>query len=393
VRTRTACSYETVELVDPVALAVERHENAIQLREAGDFAAAEKSCKEAVNLFAEHEGEKSPDLANALVDYARILEVLDRLPEADDAIHRALAILGPWVDGAKGEDGVPLDPEILDEFVRLAIRARMVKAWIARGLGRLEEAEHGYREAIELTEAKLGRDDRMMVDALNGLGVVHKFQGRYDEAEPLYRRAFSILEIEGEVEGEDAATLFHNLGGLAHSRGDFAAGEPLARRSVELREALLGRQHPSTAADRAAWGALLEGLERFDEAEQAYTEALEVFEARLGMQSLEVAATLTSLGGVKHAKGDLTDAEAAYRRALAIREEVLGLTHSDIAMTLNNLAMLLSEKESSEALALATRAHGIFRATLGASHPHTLTAAENQAFLAGKSSGKKANRT
>jgi len=382
--------------MDPVSFAVEQHERAIQLREAGDFAAAERACAEAAQLFAQHEGESSPDLANALVEHARLLEVLDRLPEAAAAVERALVILHPLIDepdrepirsSAETEDSHDVDAEVLEELLRLTVRGEMVRAWIARGLGRLDEAEEGYRRVIDRVKTRLGPDDRMMIDALNGLGVVHKFQGRYDEAEPLYRHAFAILEATGDTEGEDAATLLHNLGGLAHSRGDFVAGEPLARRSVELREMLLGREHPSTAADRAAWGALLEGLGQLEAAERAYAEALTVFERRLGPESLEVAATLTSLGAVKQARGVFVDAEVAYRRALTIREGKLGPMHADVAMTLNNLAILLSERGSPEALGLATRAHSIFQAALGSAHPHTRAAAENVEFLRGRRAG------
>jgi hypothetical protein len=59
-------------------------------------------------------------------------------------------------------------------------------------------------------------------------------------------------------------------------------------------------------------------------------------------------------------------------------------------MTLNNLAMLLSERRMDEALELVRRAHETFRSTLGAAHPHTVTAGENHALLAAKSREKEA---
>lgn len=361
---------------DPGAHAAGLHERAIALREAGAYREAEASCREAVDLFRAVEGNYSPNLANALVEQARLLELLDRLAEAGAASEEALTILLPLLDDPSNE------PEIADELTRLTVLAEGARASTLRARGALALAEDGYRRALALAEGRLPADDPLIAETLNGLGVVHKFQGRYDEAEPLYRRALAIAESAGLV--DDTATLFHNLGGLAHSRGDFAAGEPLARRAVALREAALGPEHPATAADRAAWGALLEGLGRTDEAERAYADALRVFEAQLGTRSLEAASALTALGGVQQQRGKLADAERSYRRALDIRQSVLDPQHFDLAMTENNLGMLLAERGAAdEARTLLSHAHDTFRAALGADHPHTRTVAQNLAALDG----------
>lgn len=361
---------------DPGARAAELHEQAILLRERGAYRDAEAICREAVAIFRAAEGDDSPNLANALVEHARLLLLVDRLGEAGPPADEALGILRALVDAPTVADDLPAD--VLDELVRLTVRAEGVRASVLRSGGRLDDAEAGARRALALAEERLPAGDPLIAEALNELGVIHKFQGRYDDAEPLYRRALALAESADML--DDAATLYHNLGGLAHARGDHATGEPLARRSVELREATLGREHPTTAADRAAWGALLEGLDRLTEAEQAYREALAVFEATLGPGSLEAASALTALGGVLHQRAHLDDAERAYRRALEIRQSLLSATHFDLAMTLNNLGMLLVERGAlDEARGLLARAHDAFRAGLGAAHPHTQAVARNLA--------------
>lgn len=363
---------------DPAERAAELHERAIALREAGTFAEAETLCREAVAIFEAAEGPQSPNLANALVEQARLLEFCDRLLEAGPVIDRALEILRPLVDTPV--DDPNSDPTVMEEFVRLTVRAEATRASVLRSRGKLGDAEAGCRRALALAEERLPPDDLLVAETLNGLGVVHKFQGRYAEAEPHYRRAMAIAEAAGEQ--GDVATLLHNLGGLAHARGDFTTGEPLARRSVELREALLGPDHPTTAADRAAWGALLEGLGRAADAEGAYGQALAVFEARLGTRSLETASALTALGAVQHARGALEEAERSYRRSLDIRDATLDPQHFDLALTLNNLAMLLIDRGApAEAISMLTRAQLIFAAALGPDHPHTQAVAQNIATL------------
>jgi tetratricopeptide (TPR) repeat protein len=374
-----------IEDEDPGARAAELHEEAIALREAGSFAEAEAACRKAVAIFEQSEGLESPNLASALVEQGRLLELLDRLAEAGPAIERALDILRPLVDKATrvGEidPAADSDPAVEEELVRLTVRAEAARASTYRCGGRLAEAEAGCRRALALAEARLPPNDPLVAEALNGLGVVHKFQGRYAEAEPLYRRALTIAEDTGQE--DDAATLLHNLGGLAHARGDFTTGEPLARRSVEMREALWGVNHPTTAADRAAWGALLEGIGRTAEAERAYCQALAVFEDRLGSRSLEAASALTALGAVQHSRHALDDAERSYRRSLDIRETTLGPRHFDLALTLNNLAMLLIDRGArTEAAAMLSRAQQIFASELGPDHPHTHAIAKNIAALA-----------
>lgn len=359
---------------DPGSRAALLHERAIVLRDAGSFAAAEALSQEAAALFEACEGGDSPNLANALLEQARLLELLDRFAEAAPACDRALSILRPLVDGFDG------DPVIHEELIRLLIHAESVRASIHRAAGDLATAETGCRRAIALAETRLPPHDPLLADMLNGLGVVYKFQGRYADAEPLYRRALTIVEASGDDGAR--ATLLHNLGGLAHARGDFAVGEPLARQSLEMREALLGADHPLTAADRAAWGALLEGLGRTAEAERAYADALAVFETRLGPHSLEAASALTALGAVQHARGASIEAEQSYRRALAIREAILGPRHFDLGLTMNNLAMLLIDRQANaEARVLLTHAQEIFAAELGPEHPHTRAVAANIATL------------
>ena len=369
---------------DPGAHAAALHEQAIVLRAAGSFALAERACREAIAIFEVNEGPRSPNLANVLVEHARVLESLDQLSEGARAADRALHILRPLIDIGgvdRAEDAEPnLEPDVEEELVRLAIHAEATRASIIRAMGDLSQAEGGCRRAIALAEARLPPDDLLLATALNDLGVVHKFQGRYAEAEPLYRRALAIAQGAGH--DGDTATLLHNLGGLAHARGDFETGEPLARRAVELRTALLGPDHPDTAADRAAWGGLLEGLGRATDAERAYTEALAVFETRLGPRSLEAAAALTALAGVQSARGALDEAERSYRRALSIREEVLDRGHFDLGLTLNNLAMLLVDRNArAEAAVLLRRAHEILAAALGPQHPHTRAVTKNIAAL------------
>jgi len=273
------------------------------------------------------------------------------------------------------------DPEVLDDLTRLGLRAELARMDVIRKRGRLEEAATLGEAAVRRAEAALPAGDLLIAEALNGLGVIYKFQCRFADAEGVYQRALRIVE-SSESGPDPLATLMHNLGGLAHSRGDFAAGEPLARRAVELREAAYGRGHPAVAADIEAWGALLEGLGQLPEAERAYREALATFEATLGPESLEAASSAAALASVHHSLGQRDEALAGYQRALAIRAAKLDPGHFDLGLTLNNMGMLLRELDRpADARAALARALAIFESSLGPDHPHTRAAAANLAAL------------
>jgi len=376
---------------DPVARAVALHEEAITARLEGRYHDGERLCREAVTILEATEGPRSADLANALIEHGRLLERLDRLPEAEAVSGRAVAILAaiapsilePPVRPPREDSGLAEDDAALveGELRRLLLSGELVLAGVVRAAGRLGDAEALARRALARAEAAFPDGDHLVAEALNVLGMIHKFQGRYAEAQPLYQRALALAGALGDVEAE--AALLHNLGGLCHARGDFAGGEPVARRAVELREAYLGADHPTTAADREAWGALLEGLGRVTEAEQAYRASLAAFEAHQGPQSLEAASSLAALGSVQHAQGRLDEALASYRRALAIRQARLPPQHFDLALTMNNLAMLLDDRGArDEARQLLERALAIFTGSLGPAHPHTQAVRKNAEALA-----------
>ena len=61
-----------------------------------------------------------------------------------------------------------------------------------------------------------------------------------------------------------------------------------------------------------------------------------------------------------------------YQKALKIDQEVHGNDHPDVANSKFNIALLLRNMDkAAESKQMFTEAAGIFRAALGADHPHT----------------------
>jgi tetratricopeptide (TPR) repeat protein len=81
--------------------------------------------------------------------------------------------------------------------------------------------------------------------------------GRYDEAEPLYRQA---LEIDAKTIGTahpDYAARLNNLAGLLQAMERYDEAEPLFVKALEIIRAKLGPDHPTTKTVEANYAAFL----------------------------------------------------------------------------------------------------------------------------------------
>lgn len=301
------------------------HECGRQLQSEGLDLEALAEFARATEFFAVADGERSPDLANILMDEADSLLALCRYEEAERSARRAKGIVAEI-------------QELLDEETRFELVPRAYAGW-----GRALRESGRYDEAAEplLTAMRESHPDALPFH-LNNYGVLCKYWGKFEEGEQIYLRALALLDARFGEDSLATATLYHNLGGLEHARGNFAKGEPLARKAYEIRRAALGEDDKATVADAVAWGGLLDGLERYAESMPIYRRALTYYEARLGSEHFEVAATLNNLGMALAAQGNLLEAQATMERCLDIKRKLFGDQHPEFLLTKQNLASILS---------------------------------------------------
>jgi tetratricopeptide (TPR) repeat protein len=346
---------------DPVERACLLHEQALELRDAGRPADARRVSLRALALFEKHEGKRSPDVANMLVELAGATHDCGDYAAAIRHARRALAILKP------------LRGEVDFEILRARAHGQIGHSHVARGEFVL--AEKANLAALAVAKAKLPVGERATY--MNGLAIVYKYTARYDEAARLYKSALRTLERLGGPNHPALASILHNLGGLEHARGRFARAEPWARRGLTIRRRALGASHPDVAADAAALGAILHGTQKYQEAERLLRGAITVYERALGKQHFEVGFNLGNLAALCHETGRPEEAARLYRRSLVIKTRALGASHPDVALTMLNLATFHhSEGRGAEATKLARRALAIFARKLGRKHPQTRECAD-----------------
>eukprot|EP00929_Paragymnodinium_shiwhaense_P008745 TRINITY_DN11270_c0_g1_i15.p1 TRINITY_DN11270_c0_g1~~TRINITY_DN11270_c0_g1_i15.p1 ORF type:complete len:112 (+),score=17.65 TRINITY_DN11270_c0_g1_i15:1-336(+) len=91
--------------------------------------------------------------------------------------------------------------------------------------------------------------------------------GRFEEAEPLYREALhGYREKLGDMH-PDTLTSINNMAGLLKGMGRFEEAEPLLREALHGYREKLGDMHPDTLTSINNMAALLKGMGRFEEAE------------------------------------------------------------------------------------------------------------------------------
>lgn len=155
-----------------------------------------------------------------------------------------------------------------------------------KALGKLNEAENGFRKAAELNPN--------YADAYNNMGVTLQELGKLDEAIAAYHRALEINPTHAEA--------YNNIGNMLQYQGKL--GEALAsyHRALEIK--------PAYAEAHNNIGNTLQEQGKLDEAIIAYHRALEINSA--------YAEAYNNMGNALKKQGKLDEALASYHRALEI---------------------------------------------------------------------------
>jgi CHAT domain-containing protein len=211
--------------------AAARYHKANELRDAADYAAAEKLYHEVLGETRQLFGMDSVEEAYVLNNLAVLYSYTRRDEQAESLDQRALAI----IEARQGK-------EHSDTATSLIILANLYLS-----TGRSDQAEPHYKRALEIYEAKLGKDHPFTANVLTSLAQVYSSLGRYKEAEPLLKRGLEIYEAKLGKDHPETANSLTALANLYLSTGRDKEAEPLYKRALEIYEAKLGKDHPVAA--------------------------------------------------------------------------------------------------------------------------------------------------
>ncbi|MEM0922927.1 MAG: tetratricopeptide repeat protein [Pseudomonadota bacterium] len=370
----------------------DRLQHAIDALERGDFSEADE-------IFAEIEARDQPAVdrtARAAFGRGEIAEEQIRWLDAAEHYKRA-ATLAPdydrlakagtflWRAGRSGEamrfneDLVTLSKRVHGEKAAETATALNNLALRYKALGRYEESEPLYRQAIEIGVTSIGKKHRYYATRLNNLANLLKDMGRYEEAEPLYREAIEIGEATNGTAHPNYAGSLNNLASLLKDMGRYEEAEPLYRQAIDLGGASIGNLHPDYAVFLNNLAGMLRVMDRYEEAESLYRQAIEIDEAKIGTTHPTYATHLNNLANLLRDMDRYEEAEPLYRQAIEIDEATIGTAHPYYATHLNNLADLLWYMGRYEVVEpLYDQAVAILEDRLRAEHPTTIKVKANR---------------
>jgi serine/threonine protein kinase/tetratricopeptide (TPR) repeat protein len=251
----------------------------------GDFRGSEPFLREA--------SLKAPGFSSAVSAYAACLRRLGRdqcLPVANWALMSARATGDRWTEG----------------------RTLGLKAYLAKDLGDLDEAQRLREAALSLAKAIGDRDGEII--GYNHLGLIAGERGRDAEARTLYERSLALSQQTGDQFYVSLAQ--NNLGNLALKQGDLAAAKLLYQTNLDLQRGLGNRWGEALALNNLGVTALM--ARDLEEAEGLFARALSLRET-VGDKVGQVTC-LRNLGILALMKGQLPASAEFHARALELAQ-------------------------------------------------------------------------
>jgi tetratricopeptide (TPR) repeat protein len=239
---------------------------AAQHRSRGDAALAEPLLREALAIAEDIYRHDELRLAARLNALGLVCKDLAKYDEARALYERALSLLR---QAASGDD----------EAI----------ATLYHNLGGIEHARRNYaagepfaRAAVELRTQLAGAEHPTVAADMVALAAILDGLGRCDEAEGLYVEALRILERAPEENALEIAVTLNDLGAQYVRRGLSMRAEALLERAVTLKKRTLGARHPDVAVTINNLALLYRWRGDFARARQCYEEAIPVLEESLG---------------------------------------------------------------------------------------------------------------
>ena len=242
-------------------------------------------------------------------------------------------------------------------------------------LGRYNDAEAAFLEALEGMKAVVGESDPLVIAFMNNLGNLYETMGLYDQAEPLMKRALALVEGVRGADGPEAARQSNNLALLYESQGSFREAEPLYKKSILVLQQLFGEDHLETIAMKNNLAFLYFMMNQYDQAAPAFEDVLTRWTRTLGEDHPFRLKALNNLGRVQLKRGALVEAEQTLLLALTLRQAKLGEDHPDVIRSLIDLGgAYLKQDRLDEAMAMLKDALAKAETVLGEQHPYTFEA-------------------
>ena len=257
----------------------------------GEFAAAEKTAREALDLHVTPELEAA--LRNVLGD---MLREQGRNEEARLLFRKAAAL--PEISLARR----------FDSLIGLAD--------LDRRDGSLTVSIEEWREAARI--AKMDGSSMREALALRGLGLSWLDSGDLAQATPLLRRSLDLLERDAATPPAQLAAALSCVAAVYRREQKKALAEEFWLRALQQDRRSIGEEHPQAAVVMEFLAELYSSEKRYEEARQQAAHAHSIMVRYFGEGSLPTAGSMGMIARVRQCEGDISGAAADYAAALQI---------------------------------------------------------------------------
>ena len=301
-------------------------QQAAQLHERADYAAARVLYERALAIQERLLGRVHPDTARSLHGLAQVQMVQGQEALARSLLEEALAI--------QEETLGPEHPETAASLHTLAE--------LESNQGNLETGLDLMARAYTFRQLALGLEHADTIDSLTLLALMMAQQGDTEKAE---QSLAWILPICERALGEDhraTARVLNGLGRLyAANEATRARARSLYERALGIYERLLGPDHPQTALVLNNLAALLSDMQEDDAALTLLERSLAVQERVYGAADWRTSFALLNLADIHNRREEHATARSLLERALIIRERTWGARHPETVRCLRKLVATL----------------------------------------------------
>ena len=231
--------------------------------------------------------------------------------------------------------------EELAEQPRLQARLLHTIAAVYHELGRYEEAEGLYRDAVATRRRLRQAAPLEVAESLSGLVVLYGSSGKVDDAKALAREALDLAQGAAPQGHPVLAECLTNSGMLDLLTGNLPSAATRLEESLAMRLRLPGSDPGEVALNRVYLGKVWEAQGRLREAESSYRRAYESYLELGGEDHAHLASVAVNLAQVTARLGRLDEAAPLFRRAYRIHREQLGAQHPRTLQTLGDLGDFL----------------------------------------------------
>jgi serine/threonine protein kinase/tetratricopeptide (TPR) repeat protein len=297
-----------------------------------DPAAAEAMFAEVLRLRKQTLGDESPEVAEAMDDYANALDISNKHTEALAMARAGLAMRRKLL----GEDNLAVAQSL--ETVGAILRRPGDKTD-----PEITESVTSLREALALRR-KFSAPATDVADTLTSLGLVlwGPQGGRLDESIACQREALALRrQALGDDDPRVANSLDH-LGDVLRAAGKLADAETIGRQALALQTKYLDPDNRRVNLTRTSLGMTLRSEGKLSEAESQLRTSMEHWLRRPSWEKdFNAVRTINQLAGTLQQEGKLADAEALNRQTLASLKQTLPIDDRRVTQFLIDLVDVL----------------------------------------------------